>query len=211
MSLPSKPDSKILIINGSLGGSLGGASGNTGLALKKWADALTSHAEIEWLHLADYFTKQSPDKAKLHSLLQNADGFIFASGTYWDSWGSPLQRFLEHVTELEGSDIWLGKPAAILITMHSVGGKEVLSRLQGVLSTLGLIIPPMSGMVLSLANQLAAETPSEFANDFWQTPDLEILSHNLLEAIQQKKNQAPQWRAWNVDRKDPSRRWLKSH
>jgi hypothetical protein len=112
------------------------------------------------------------------------------------------------VTELEGSNTWLGKPAAILITMHSVGGKEILSRLQGVLSTLGLVIPPMSGMVLSLANQLAAETPNEFADDFWQTPDLEILSHNLLEGMKARRGHPPQWKAWNVDRKDPSRLWL---
>jgi NAD(P)H-dependent FMN reductase len=207
MSLPSKPGSKILVINGSLGGT----SGNTGLALKKWADSLTSHTELEWLHLADYFAKPSPDKAKLRALLQSADGFIFASGTYWDSWGSPLQRFLEEVTELEGSDVWLGKPAAILITMHSVGGKEVLSRLQGVLSTLGLVIPPMSGMVLSLANQLAAETPNDFADDLWQTPDLEILSHNLLEAIKIHREFTPQWKAWNVDRQDPFRKWIKNN
>lgn len=199
--MPSKPDSKIIAING----SLGGASGNSGTALKGWAKALSAHADIEWLHLADQF----PDRTQLHSLLKNADGFIFASGTYWDSWGSPLQRFLEQVTELEGSDIWLGKPAAILITMHSVGGKEVLSRLLGVLSTLGLVIPPMSGMVLSLANQLAAETPSDFADDFWQTPDLEILAHNLLEGMKVRREHPPRWKAWNVDRKDPSRMWLK--
>jgi NAD(P)H-dependent FMN reductase len=205
--MPSKPGTKVLIING----SLGGASGNTGTALTKWAELLTPHAEIEWLHLANHFADPNRDKTRLHSLLQNADGFIFASGTYWDSWGSPLQRFLEQVTEFEGSNIWLGKPAAILITMHCVGGKEVLSRLQGVLSTLGLVIPPMSGMVLSLANQLAAETPSDFADDFWQTPDLEILSHNLLAAIKTRREHSPhspQWMAWNVDRKDPSRRWL---
>jgi NAD(P)H-dependent FMN reductase len=204
MSLPSKPASKLLIINGSLGGSLGGASGNTGLALKKWAESLSSHAELEWLHLADQF----PDKSRLRALLENADGYIFASGTYWDSWGSPLQRFLEQITALEGSEVWLGKPAAILITMHSVGGKEVLSRLQGVLSTLGLVIPPMSGMVLSLANQLAAETSNDFADDFWQTPDLEILTHNLLEAIKARREHSPRWKAWKVDRKDPSRKWI---
>lgn len=202
--MPSKPRAKILIING----SLGGATGNTATALTQWAEHLSPHTEIEWIHLADHFSNPNRDKARLHSLLQSADGFIFASGTYWDSWGSPLQRFLEQVTEFEGSEIWLGKPAAILITMHSVGGKEVLARLQGVLSTLGLIIPPMSGMVLSLANQLAAQTPSDFADDFWQTHDLEILSHNLLEAIKTRREHSPQWLAWNVDRKDPTRRWL---
>jgi hypothetical protein len=67
----------------------------------------------------------------------------------------------------------------------------------------------MSGMVLSLANQLAAETPSDFADDFWQTPDLEILAHNLLEEMKARREHPPRWKAWNVDRKDPSRHWLK--
>lgn len=202
MTSPSKPGPQILMING----SLGGASGNTGIALKGWAHSLSSHATLEWLHLADQF----PEPDRLRSLLEKADGYVFSSGTYWDSWGSPLQIFFEKATTLEGSSTWLGKPAATLVTMHSVGGKEVLSRLQGVLSTLGLVIPPMSGMVLSLANQLAAQTPSEFADDFWQSPDLEILSHNLLEALKVRKEHSPKWKAWNVDRQDPSRKWIKA-
>ena len=89
------------------------------------------------------------EKKKLYAQLEKSQGFVFVTGTYWDSWGSPLQKFLENVTDLEGSPAFLGKPAIVMVLNHSVGGKGVLSRLQGVLSTLGCLIPPMSGIVYS--------------------------------------------------------------
>ena len=90
-------------------------------------------------------------------LLRQANGIVFVTGTYWDSWGSPLQKFLEDLTPWECSDVWLGKPAAVVVSMQEVGGKAVLSRLQGVLSSLGCIIPPCSGMVYSHVGQCALE------------------------------------------------------
>lgn len=187
-----------------INGSLGGANGNTGALLERWTATLSLRAEIHALHLSEGI----PSLTDLRADFERSQGFIFSTGTYWDSWGSPLQRFLEMTTALEGSEAWLGKPASVLVTMHSVGGKEVLSRLQGVLSTLGLMIPPMSGMAYSLAGHLAFDTKNEFAEDFWNIGDFDVIGHNLLEAIASKRGSTPQWRAWNVDRQDPSRRWL---
>jgi hypothetical protein len=114
---------------------------------------------------------------------------------------------LEDATEFEASDLWLGKPASVVVTMHSVGGKEVLSRLQGVLSTLGALIPPMSGMTYSMASHLALKTPpSPFQEDLWQLRDFEILSHNLKTALGLR----PKWRSWPVDEGDARRRWFTS-
>lgn len=69
--------------------------------------------------------------------LAEASGFVFVTGTYWDGWSSHLQRFLEEATHTEATSLWLGKPASVWVTAHSVGGKGVLSRLQGVLSSSG--------------------------------------------------------------------------
>ena len=135
------------------------------------------------------------------SLLERARGFIFATGTYWDSWGSPLQRFFEESTSLEGGAVWLGKPAATLVTMHSVGGKGVLSRLQGVLSTLGVLIPPMSGLAYSQANHLALQSGGDA--DFWRVEDLEVVAHNLLAALKLREG----WRSWPVE-SDFQSRWF---
>lgn len=185
----------ITIVNGSLGGSTGNSSALT----EQLAKHLEPFAELPHLILA-----AKPDWARVKDLLSRSDGFVFTTGTYWDSWGSPLQEFFEKATEIEASDIWLGKPAAVLVTMHSVGGKEILSRLQGVLSTLGLLIPPMSGMAFSLATYLALQKDTrDFAADFWQPKDLEVIAHNLMQAI----GRTNQWRSWEVDRADPMRLW----
>ena len=187
---------KILILNGSLSGS----EGNTQFILNQVQDKI-ENCEI-------FYLKDLQEKKILLSELKNkikkADGFIFASGTYWDSWGSPMQNFLEVATEFEASDIFMGKPAAVIITMHSVGGKGVLSRLQGVLNTMGLLIPPMTGMVYSLASHLALQTESTFAEDFWSLEDINTIVHNLLASLGNKKYQP-----WPVDHKDPKRIWIK--
>ncbi len=194
-----------------LNGALGGAAGNTARALNHLVKELSSHAQIRLLHLAD---ASGPVTAQI---LAETDGFVFASGVYWDSWGSPLQRFLEQSTAFEATDLWLGKPAAVLITLHSVGGKGVLSRLQGVLSTLGLWLPPMSGMVYSLANHLAlglggsenrAAAPGGQDADLWQLGDLAVIARNLRTALDLRAREAPRWEPWPVDDGDPARIWL---
>ena len=189
----------ILIING----SLGGANGNTAVIIKTAIKSLaTQQANVEVLHL-----EENEDDIK--SKLLWANGFIFTSGTYWDSWGSPMQSFLEKATEYEASDIFLFKPASVMVTMHSVGGKGVLSRLQGVLNTLGMAIPPMSGLVYSLSAHLAlknneSDFTNDFKDDFWSLEDIEIVVHNLMTSVHHKHD----FKSWPVDRKDPQRKWL---
>lgn len=192
---------KILIING----SLGGANGNTSVMINQCLVQLKKlNVQTETLHLQEIFSSHQEDYSTLlKNKFEKADGFIFTSGTYWDSWGSPMQKFLETITSLEASDVLLFKPCAVIITMHSVGGKEVLSRLQGVLNTMGLIIPPMSGMVYALSTHLALTTENDFAEDFWSKDDLKIVLHNLIASSMNEKT----FKAWPVDKKDPTRLW----
>lgn len=189
--------SKITVINGSLGGE----SGNTWAVVGHLLRHLSPKAEVTSIHLS-----HGVEMTTLEDRLAEANGFVFATGTYWDSWGSPLQQFLENITRHEGTSLWLGKPAAVIVTMHSVGGKGVLSRLQGVLSTLGLLIPPMSGIVYSLSNHLALQTISErFDSDLWQLEDLSVVAQNLMIAAESRRSD---WKAWPVDRQDPKRTWI---
>ncbi|MBY0414819.1 MAG: NAD(P)H-dependent oxidoreductase [Bdellovibrionales bacterium] len=196
---------KILICDGSLGNS----EGNTHhLILEVEKKIRENNCTYECVHLKSLFEKKLTNnelKDELKNKLESADAFIFTSGTYWDSWGSPMQIFLETVTDFEASDIFLGKPAVVLITMHSVGGKGVLSRLQGVLNTLGMSLPPMTGLVYSLAGHLALETKSTFSDDFWSLEDSSIVVHNLVTALNKKENFKP----WPVDHNDPKRIWIK--
>ena len=136
----------ILILNG----SSSGANGNCNELIKSvlhraQALDLPIRLNFEVIHLA-----QSGRVSIVKRQIKKADAFIFVTGTYWDSWGSPLQKFLEDVTDLEGTSAFLGKPSFVFVLNHSVGGKGLLSRLQGVLSTLGCLVPPMSGWVYSL-------------------------------------------------------------
>ena len=186
---------KIIILNGSLGQQFG----NTSVLVARAREILQGEADVEELLLG-----QEGPKEGWEAKLRKAQAFVLATGTYWDSWGSPMQKFLEDVTHLEASVCWMGKPAAVLVTAHSVGGKGVLSRLQGVLNTLGCSIPPMSGVVYSLAGHLALRADSDFAEDFWQLEDVSSVAHNLLEALKP----SPKYETWPVDHQDPRRRWL---
>ena len=196
----TRPRPQILLINGSISGS----SGNSHALSHSFVHALRDRAEVSELILSE-----NPAEEKIVSALKNADAFVFSTGTYWDSWGSPLQKFLEDFTHLEGTEVYLGKPAAVLVTMHSVGGKEVLSRLQGVLNTLGLSIPPMSGIAYSYASKLAMETEAgKTEADFWSPADLEKIAHHLLVAAELNRTSQPDWKAWEVDARDPRKKWI---
>jgi chromate reductase len=185
---------RLLLLNA----SLAGPAGNSARLLALLAPRLAPHADLHHVTLA------GPDAATFATLeptLRSSDAFVFATGTHWDSWSSPLQKFLEDATPAEASALWLGKPAAVLVTEHSTGGKGVLSRLQGVLLTLGCTLPPLTGLVLSHAAQLARQnTPAGgAADDLWQPADLDIVAHNLLAAALPPR---PAYRAWPVDRTD---------
>lgn len=201
---------RILLVNG----SPCGRQGNSSRLLEHFAYHLRQRAVVDSLVLAE-----STDPEVWESHIRAANGFVFATGTYWDSWGSPLQRFLESLTPIEATDAWLGKPAAVLVTMHSVGGKAVLSRLQGVLNTLGLMIPPLCGWVYSATAQAAIEWAEpglgcqasdtvafrqQISEDVWSLSDLQIVAHNLIEAT----NGTHRWNAWTVERRHFDRRWI---
>lgn len=194
---------KILIFNASPAGDKGNCAQ---LINKNILPYLKSLVKIEVVHLAklkDYRTNK-----KLAKSIEQASGFIFVTGTYWDSWGSPLQKYLEEMTHLEGTQAYLGKPAVVVILNHSVGGKSVLSRLQGVLVTLGCMIPPMSGMVYGLNTDLvlknSVKTKSSHQDDFWSLDDLQLILENLVRSLKIEIK----WAQWPVDRKNFKRVWI---
>ena len=194
-SAPRRP--RLLLINASLAGD----AGNTAVLLAEARARLAPHAEVEAVTLAG---PAAPDFAALRPQLESADGFIFGTGTHWDSWSSVLQKFLEDATPAEGTALWLGKPAAVIVSEHSTGGKGVLSRLQGVLVTLGCTLPPMSGLVISRAALIAAQHDPEASADFWCRADLAVVCHNLIES----STGTCQWKTWPVEREGFSDRWL---
>jgi len=186
---------RILILNAASGGH----TGNTAVLLDRAVRQLRPRATVMTLVLASGKSYVDVRKA-----LARCDALVIGTGTYWDSWSHLLQRMLEDATADEGTALWLGKPAAVLVTMHAVGGKGVLSRLQGVLSTFGCAVPPMSGLVYSLVNQAAIQAGAAGSDDLWCQEDVAIVCDNLLAAL----NPGQPYRAWPTDRRSFGDKWI---
>lgn len=174
-----------------LDGSLRGGAGNTGRALAFAGRTAPPCIDFKQVVLSDY----AGTVEALVDELAAADGFLVGTGTYWSSWGSPLQRFLEVMTGLECSDVFLGKPVGVVVTMDSVGGVDVATRLLGTFGKLGCTTPPLPLVVLSRIAALLQGTPSDM--DLWQLEDLEVLVANLALAARAER---PRWRTWTVER-----------
>lgn len=197
----------ILVING----AMGGRAGNTSMLIKKIKRMILKinpEAKIKVVHLHPSFCWNSVKRN-----IKKADGLIFATGTYWDSWGSPMQLLFEKMTVLEGSKYLVGKPACAIVTMHSVGGKEVCSRILGNLVGLGCMVPPFAGFAYSYADHVAHKSRTSgkrLLDDVWHIQDLEALLSNLLVAC--SVNPKPQYQVWdflNTTAFDPTTVWLK--
>ena len=192
-----------LILNGSISGN----TGSTHQCLLRVASRLKERGlKVQHVSLAD--------KQRLFSLLESlehADGLFIGSGSYWDAWGSPLQKFLEDIAGLDSTDSLFGKPVGLLTTCHSVGGKAVLNRLQGVLNTMGLWTPPHGAMTYAMVSHEAFRLGLDGwrAGETWRLDDLDVVAHNLAEAILKTY----QWKSWFVsDEPDEAfrQRWLDS-
>ena len=166
-----------------LNGSLGGRTGNTNNLIQKVKKLILkrdSSTKVRVIHLSPHF-----DWIKVRRAIKASDALIFTTGTYWDSWGSPMQQLFEKMTQIEGEKHLLGKPAGAIVTMHSVGGKEVCSRILGNLVGLGCLIPPFTGFAYSYADHVAHKkrtTGNKLLDDVWHIKDLEAFIHNLFEA-----------------------------
>lgn len=192
---------KLLIINAALNGN----HGNTFQCFKKIEPLLNDHCELQILELKNLNHLDSKDYQEvIAQKIKASDALYFMTGTYWDSWSSYLQRFLEESTFLEATATLFAKPAGVFTTMHSVSGKEVMSRLQGVLSSQGYLIPPHSSLTISLASELARKTESSFQDDFWSTDEILHTIKNVLSYACQPTKAS----AWSVDHKDPKRLWI---
>lgn len=178
---------KFLFVNGSLRGELG----NTQLLLEQARLRLPEACQAETLTLASY----AGSVEALAQRLVDADALLFATGVYWSSWGSPLQRFLEVMTSYELTPCFLGKPAGVLVNLDSVGGMDVAQRLQGALCMLGCVLPPLSGVVLTRTGLALQGQPG--AEDVFQLDDLRVALKNLALMAEAPR---PRWQTWEIAR-----------
>jgi chromate reductase len=157
-------------------------------------------ASVSTLELA-----RDPSLERVMEACNGANAFIFGTGTYWDSWGSAVQRFFEMTAHTEASDTWLGKPVGAIITAHAVGAKGVLSRLLGICNQYGMSLPPFAGMTYTWANDVAIRNASEhLGTELWRPADVEVVAHNVLEMANGGNN----WRKWPTSEGLYGEKWL---
>lgn len=185
-----------------LNGSVRGDDGDAADALKA-ALAFAGDVDIAPVTLATY---RGTVEAMVQ-LLTDADALLLGTGTYWGSWGSPLQRFLEVMTPLEATPAFLGKPAACVVTMDSVGGVDVGTRLLGALGTMGCCTAPFPLVVLSRVGFAVQDKPG--FDDVWQPRDLEVTVANLVaHARATRDGRVSAHKSWSVDKgRLPSGAW----
>lgn len=188
---------QVLIVNAGLAGAAGNSQVVAEHCSKLLARQQLSH---ELLVLRDATPLQ------VQSAMRSAQSFVFVTGTYWGSCSSLLQALLEQLTPMEGTDFWLGKPAAVLVSAHQVGAQTVLWRLQGVLSSLGCLIPPMSGAVVTRVGEALRARAPEVCNDVWGLDDVAVTLGNLEACLAKSRR----YQAWQVDSSDYRARWLES-
>jgi hypothetical protein len=185
----------VLIINA----GLAGAQGNSQVVAERCADLLR---ELGVPHETLLLQGAAPGAAR--AALARAERLVVISGTYWGGFSSLLQQLFEELTPTETSELWLGKPAAVLVTAHQVGAQSVLFRLQGVLVCFGCLIPPLSGVVISKVGEALRQRAPELCDDVWGLEDVATALSNLLAA----PLTPGVFRAWPVDREHFAERWL---
>jgi chromate reductase len=186
----------LLILNGSIQGS----KGNCGHLIAYLKKQYGSEFKITVSHLKD------DSKKIITKKLMSSECLLFVTGTYWESWGSPLQKFLEDFTELEATEAFVGKPAGFVVLCHSTGGRSILSRLQANMNLFGCLLPPFCGMELSMVSQhiLDIDPKNRHKDDLWQIGDLELILHNLKTAVNSKQA----FEVWPVDKKNFRKVWI---
>jgi chromate reductase len=185
----------VLILNG----GLAGAGGNSHVVSERCASLLGARAVAH-----EVVTLRDASPGKVLAALARAERLVIVSGTYWGGFSSLLQQLFEELTPTETSSLWLGKPAAVLVTAHQVGAQVVLSRLQHVLVTFGCLLPPLSGVVVSKVGEALRARAPELCDDVWGLEDVATALHNLLAAPFLRVG----YEVWPVDREHYAERWL---
>jgi len=184
-----KPQKNILILNGSIRGTRGNSQKICKIARQKLRHEGFSPSILD-------LSASMPAPNELYKILEKADGFLIVTGTYWNNWGSPLQKFIETTTAFENSPAFFSKPVACAISIDSVGGIEVAARLHAVFSGLGCWSPPASTVVISRVGQEAIAASTKKVNnpndDVWRIEDLDVVLKNLTTAT----SISAEWVSW---------------
>ena len=181
---------QILILNGSIRGTLGNSFVLANIAKNYLEKNCSVVATI--INLSEY----SDTVDNIYTTIYGANGFLIITGTYWNNCGSPFQRFIEITTPLENKKHFLGKPIACLVSMDSVGGIDVINKIQTALFGFGCWSPPNSSLVISRVCEEVKSLNNKMNIDVWGLHDIDVVLDNLVLAT---KTVETIWRTWEVD------------
>lgn len=185
----------VLVLNAGLGGN----AGNSQVVSERCAGLLRARGEPH-----EVLVLRGTKAGDVRAALERAERLVLVSGTYWGGFSSLLQQLFEELTPTETTSLWLGKPAAVLVTEHQVGAQAVLARLQHVLVTFGCLLPPLSGVVISKVGEALRARAPELCDDVWGLEDVATALHNLLATSYLRQG----YEVWPVDREHYAKRWL---
>lgn len=174
-----------------LNGSLNGSAGSTDVCLSIVEDTVRScKLNVQRVNLVERVNLSA-----IVDYIERAKGIVFGTGSYWDSWGSPMQKLFEDLAGLDSTEILFGKPAAVVVTEHSTGGKCVFNRTLGVLNTMGMWVPPHCAAIYSMVTHEAIERGMDGwkAMETWCLKDFVVVGHNLAAAAYGTR----EWKSWH--------------
>jgi len=167
-------------------------NGMTAKELKRVLDAVEEHGgESVLIHLTDkkikpcigcysidhtscvYPCRQKDDMQEIYKILLKANGIVFATPVYWFNVSGLMKNFIDRLTCLECSGFLLeGKIAGfIAATKEDEGGRLMpLLNMAGVMSHMGMIIPPYSLIFY----------PGIEENKNWAVEDTKLLGKNMV-------------------------------
>ncbi len=162
-----------------LNGSIRGGAGDSGVVCARIAERVVgTGGSVDVVVLGELAGSVTDVAARVGK----ASAFVIVTGTYWGSWGSPLQRFFEMMTPYEASGVFLGKACGAVVTMDSVSGAEVGARLLSTMNLLGCAVVPLGLVALSRVSRLIdgrADADEAWA-DIWRPDDIDTLVDNVM-------------------------------
>ncbi len=150
--------------------------------------------QTELVHLVDWetqfyhgnYTDRTPKgMEKVFQLVDQADGIVFSSPTYWFNVGSLMKNFIEQLTVLnfrKGEYTLRGKVAGFIATCEEDGGQAAINAMAAPLVHMGFLIPPQTMLFYNI-------NMAEKSHEKWMLKDAPYVGLNVVRLVRLTKGQ----------------------
>ena len=134
----------------------------------------------------DYKKRPDTESLRLFAEIEPADGIVLATPVNWIGPTTLMKMFIDNLTYLEGEFKLQGKVAATLTHCWEDGGFTVAQDLNGILNTMGCIIPPY-------ASNMRNKNLRKNIQTVWMWKDASLLGKNMVTMIEMIRTMGPDW------------------